>query len=581
MSSVKFEAFCRMSAGRLGKVAISALLVGVAACTPLPVRPPAAQSAPLPTLKVSPVAEAQDLPLQLLDGQFKLQGGDIKGGAQAYARAAQLSSDPGLAEQATQLALVAGDWETATTVAERWHALAPAAPGVQQARGWIALGKGQNEAALAAFAQLIDRSGDQVWRLAGQALLGAPDKAKAAALLSQLATPQRLGSQAVTWLAMSQLAFKLGDKRFSQDLSDQAVDRFHDAESYAWNAHLAVDRGDRSMAQVIFAEGLRRHPDSPRLRTGYAAILAESGDEAAAAKALSGGVQDDVTYTARMTYAVRADDKPRLAALYREVRNDKATQTPTRLYLLGQLAELNADLDPALGYYRSLPLGDERWFEAQLRQAVVLDQAGRIEQALEAARRLQAESGLDNDQIAKAFLLEADLLKRHRRDAEARAVYDRALNFLPNESRLLYSRALLAAAAGDVATAEDDLRQVIAQDPDDAAALNALGYTLADQTDRLDEALPLIEQAYRLQPDEPSIIDSLGWVQYRLGRHAEAVATLRKAYDKLDDPEIAAHYAQALWAHGDRDGARKVLADARRKEPDSAILRETQQRLMP
>lgn len=565
-----------------GWIVVLGLITLLPGCAQVPaVRPGPMPDSGIPGLSVRPVAEDQDLPLQLLDGQFKLQGGDIKGGAHAYVRAAALSQDPALAEQATQLALAAGEWDLARLAADRWQVLAPSSPGVLQARAWIALGSGQDEAAQAAFVRLVDTGGDQAWRLLGQALLGAPDKGKAAAVLSRLATPQRLGNQAVTWLAMSQLAFKLGDKRTAQDLSDQAVMRFHDVESYAWNAFLAVDLGDKAMARDIYAEGLRHQPSSPRLRTGYASLLADLGDERGAAKTLAGGVQDDLTYTARMTYAARAEDKAALAALYREVRADKAAHTPLRLYLLGQLAELNDDYPGALGWYREVPLDDERWFDAQLRQAVVLDQSGQVDEALEFVRRLQSESGLENDAVAKLFLLEADLLKRHQRNAEARAVYDRALSFLPEDTRLLYSRALVAASTGDVAVAEADLRRVIAQKPDDAAALNALGYTLADRTDRLDEALQLIEQAYQLQPDEASIIDSLGWVQFRLGRHAEAVVTLKKAYEMFADPEVAAHYAEALWVSGNRELALKVLADARGKEPDSAILRETQQRLKP
>lgn len=554
----------------------------VSACTPLPaLKPSPPVDAAAAGLNVRPVAIEQDLPLQLLDGQFRLQGGDVKGGAQAYARAAELSPDPGLAEQATQLALMSADWPLALRAVERWQALAPKSPGILQARAWAAFGQGDDELAFATFKKMLDSGGEQVWRLLGQALLGVPEPVRAAVVLRHLATPERLGASEVTWLAMSQLAFKLGDKRTSQSLSDQAVTRFHGVESYAWNAHLSVDRGDKTIARDIFAQGLQRHPDSSRLRTGYAALLAELGDEREAARTLAGGVQDDATYAARMTYAVRADDQAALAGLYREVRNAKAAHTPLRLFLLGQLAELNMNYADAIDWYGRVPDEDERWFDSRLRQVVVTDQAGKTEQALELVRRLQSEGGIENDQVVQLFLLEADLLKLHKRNQEARGVYDRALSFLPDDVKLLYSRALLAAAGGDVKTAETDLRRVIGQNPEDAAALNALGYTLADRTDRYEEALKLIEQAHQLQPDEPSIIDSLGWVQFRLGRHSEAVATLREAYEKFPDSEVAAHYAEALWASGDRVAARKLLVEALRKEPGSVILLDTRKRLMP
>ena len=555
--------------------------IGQAASANPPPRSESGDPAAAGEIKIDPVAVDSDVPLQVLDGQFKLQAGDIKGGAAAYVRAALLSDDPQLAEQATQLALVAADWNAAERSTNHWHELAPTALGVEQARGWLALGRGNSEAAFKAFSGLIAKPGSKGWPMLGQALLVAPDKAKAAELLSRLATPERLGNDELTWVAMSQLAFKLDDKFRAQDLSDQAVVKFHGVESTGWNAQLALDRGDAMMARDIYGEGLRLNPDSPRLRVAYAALLAQFGDEAAAAQALSAGRQDDLTYAARMAYAVRADDKPTLAVIYREVLDDKATRTPARRVLLGQLGELNGDYAKAADWYRKIPVEDQRWFDAQSRLSVTLDEAGKIDDALEIARRLQSETGLDNEAVGKGYLLEADLFKKHGRDGEARAVYDRALSYLPHDTRLLYSRALLAAASGDVKVAEADLRNVIEQEPENAAALNALGYTLADRTPRLNEALALIEKAYAISPDEPSIIDSMGWVQFRLGRQEEAVATLKRAYDKFPDPEVASHYAEALWATGRRDMANMVLADAMRATPDNALLLDARKRLKP
>ncbi|MEO6077017.1 MAG: hypothetical protein ABIP56_09450, partial [Dokdonella sp.] len=405
------------------------------ACANPPLRTESGNPAAAGDIKVDPVSAERDVPLQVLDGQFKLQAGDINGGAAAYVRAALLSDDPQLAEQATQLALVAADWNAAERSANHWHDLTPTALGVDQARGWLALGRGNSAAAFKAFSGLIAKPGNKGWQMLGQALLAAPDKPAAAKLLTELATPERLGNDELTWVAMSQLAFKLDDKFRAQDLSDQAVVKFHGVDSTGWNAQLALDRGDAMMARDIYGEGLRRNPDSPRLRVAYAALLAQFGDEAAAAQTLSAGKQDDLTYAARMAYAVRANDKPTLAAIYREVLDDTATRTPVRQFLLAQLAELNEDYAKAAEWYSKIPVDDQRWFDAQSRLSVTLDQAGKTDEALETARRLQSESGLDNEAVGKAYLLEADLLKKHGQEAEARAVYDRALSYLPDDTR--------------------------------------------------------------------------------------------------------------------------------------------------
>ncbi len=145
-------------------------------------------------------------------------------------------------------------------------------------------------------------------------------------------------------------------------------------------------------------------------------------------------------------------------------------------------------------------------------------------------------------------------------------MYGRALETLPDDSRLLYARALFSAEHEDLASAEKDLRRVIQLKPDDAEALNALGYTLADRTERRAEALELIERAYKLKPDEPAIIDSLGWIRYRMGDLDASLKDLRRAYEKQADPEIAAHLGEVLWVRGDRDEARRVWEQGRKKD---------------
>lgn len=517
----------------------------------------------LPPVSVAAVAPADDLLLHLIAGQFAAQDGDLATAAARFAEAAQLSPDPAVAEQATQLALAARDWERARVVLLRWRQLAPAAAGPLQAEAWIALGEGNVESATAHLLALLATADEQAWRLVAQALLAADDKAGAARVLSGLASPERLGSRETAWLAVSQLAFKLEDRALADRLAGEAVDRFHSADAYGWKARLALERGDRDRARAIFAEGVRRSPADTRLRGGYAALLAETGDHAGAARVLAAGPQDDTIF----------------AALYREVQADRAPRGGLRLYLLGQLAELSGKPSEARDWYREVPREDERWFDAQTRQAILLDEAGRTDQAVTHLRALEPNVADDSEQLGSVFLIEADLLKRRDRKTEALAAYQRGLNSLPDDGRLLYARAMLAIELKDVAAAEADLRRMIALDPDDPTALNALGYTLADMTERSAEALALIEKAIALKPDEPTIIDSLGWVQYRLGRLDEAVATLRRAYEKLPDPEIAAHLGEVLWVSGQREEARRVWNEARRADPDNSTLAETIRRL--
>ena len=563
----------RIRGRRAALLLLGALLSACASTGPKP------ETVAAPAATAQPVSPDAELMTKLLGAQFALQDNDLAGGAKGFAEAASLSRDPDVAEEATRLALAVKDWTLAKTSLARWHALAPEDPGPIQARAWIAIGEGRPDDAFADLDKLAARGDAQSWRLISQALVVSEDKAAASRLLDRLATPTHLGDSEPIWIAVSQLAYKLGDKASAQRIADGAIDRFHSGDGYAWSARLAIDRGEKAKARSLYAEALKHDPKSVRLRGGYAALLADGGDNAGAARVLAQGPQDDTTFAARAAYAARADDKLALAALYRELDTDKSKRDGGRLFLLGQIAELIDKREDALTWYREIGEDDEHWFDAQTREAIVLDQLGHTDQALEFMRQLQAQTVEDSAQLGNVYLLEADLLARKGRVQEAKAVYERGLETLPDDPRLLYARALLAAEQDDLPAAERDLRRVIELKPDDADALNALGYTLADRTDRRAEALELIERAIKLKPDEPAIIDSLGWVRYRMGDLDASLKELRRAYEKQADPEIAAHLGEVLWVKGEHDEARRVWEQGRKKDAKNKALLETIRRL--
>lgn len=561
-------------------VAGSGLAMLLAACASAP----APRSALPPTPSSVRAVDAQhDLLAKVLAAQFALQNDDLATAAQGYAAAAELSDDPAVAEVATQLALSRQDWALAQRSLARWRALTPAAPGVEQAQAWIALGEGRGDEALTVLQRLASRDDEQGWRLVAQMLMNAPDKIAAAVLLARLVPGTRAELNEGTAVAVSQLAFRLGDASLARRLADAAVKRFHGEDAYAWSAQLAVAGREVVRARTIYAEALRRHADSRRLRTGYAALLGQDGDNAAAAAVLAVGKQDQTSYAARAAYAARADDKTLMSALYRELEAAKGQRDGERLYLLGQLAEMLDRPAAALGWYRAIGDDDERYFDAQLRSAIVLDGSARGDAAVATLHRLLAQSQGDPDRQRNVRLLEADMLGKRGRAAEALAVYAQALQASPDDTRVLYARALYRINQGEVAAGETDLRRIVELQPDNAEALNALGYTIADHakgdSERQHEALALIRRALELKPDEPAIIDSLGWVQYRLGDLEASLRDLRRAYAKQADPDIAAHLGEVLWVKGEQAEARKVWDEARRKHADNKALLETIERL--
>ncbi|MEP6881135.1 MAG: tetratricopeptide repeat protein [Dokdonella sp.] len=553
-----------------------AAILLAAACS-LPVRTHAIEAAKTQSVQIVP--EDKDLLLKLIAAEYAIQRNDLGTAAQRYTEASALSSEAAIAEQATRLAIASKHWPLARTALQRWQSLDAKSAGVQQSLAWIALSEDDVEAAYSALVELSGRSGDGRWRPIAQALIGASNKPQAAALLARLATPDRLGDRDQDWIAMSQLAFKLDDKALADRLSQESVKRFKTGDSFAWSAQLALDHGDKQGARERFAEALKRDPKSLRLRTGYAALLADGGENAAAARALATGKQTDVVYGARAAYAARSEDKSLLAALYREIEADKTERSGKRIYLLGQLAELIGKDVQAIDWYRQVPEQDEHWFGAGMRVVVLSDKSGNHALASSKLEDLRFAAGPDSNEIVDLYLLEAELLIGGSKKAEALAVYSRGLDVAPGESRLLYARAMLRMDMNDLAAGESDLRKVLQADPNSADALNALGYTLVDRTDRLSEATALIEKAIKIKPDEPAIIDSYGWAQYRLGNLDKAAKLLRQAYAKQPDSEVAAHLGEVLWVSGDRVEARRIWEQGRKKDAENKVLIETMKRL--
>ena len=172
----------------------------------------------------------------------------------------------------------------------------------------------------------------------------------------------------------------------------------------------------------------------------------------------------------------------------------------------------------------------------------------------------------------RLILAEGEILRNAKMQQEAFDLYNEGLARLPGNIAILYARALTAEKIDRVDIALADLEKIISVDPNNAQALNALGYTMVDKTERIAEGLKLIEKAYQLQPDDAAILDSMGWANYRLGNHKQALEYLRQAFGKLKDAEIAAHLGEVLWVMGDHDEAKTVWNEALRETPSHKLL---------
>jgi tetratricopeptide (TPR) repeat protein len=243
--------------------------------------------------------------------------------------------------------------------------------------------------------------------------------------------------------------------------------------------------------------------------------------------------------------------------------------------LLAQIAEQRGDLKAAESWLAKID-DPKRALDVQSRRAALLARQGKLQQARELIRQVPERT---EDEARAKMLAEAQLMREVKRWREAAEVLTAANKRFAADADLLYEQAMVEDKLARYGEMERLLRQVIALKPDHAHAHNALGYSLADRSQRLDEARQLLKRALELQPNDPFIIDSMGWLEFRAGNREEAVRLLRKAYSARPDTEIAAHLGEALWASGRRDEARRVWADARGRDAGNEVLRETLARL--
>ncbi|WP_428348735.1 tetratricopeptide repeat protein [Methylonatrum kenyense] len=230
----------------------------------------------------------------------------------------------------------------------------------------------------------------------------------------------------------------------------------------------------------------------------------------------------------------------------------------------------------ALDWYEKVE-GDN-FVAASVRRAILLGDMGRVAAARDEVRQLREEFP---EEAVRSYLIEGEVLRRNEEFDAARDLYNEAIGRHPGNVDLLYGRALIAVYRGDVETAERDLRRVLEDEPDNANALNALGYTLVDLTDRYEEGFDLVRRAHALEPENAAILDSMGWAHFRLGNYEEALDYLERAFERMPDAEVAAHLGEVLWTMDRRDEAREIWRRGEELDAEHRTLRETLERLDP
>jgi len=337
-----------------------------------------------------------------------------------------------------------------------------------------------------------------------------------------------------------------------------------------------LNRGKEAIP--LLKKSIKKYPDDKRLRLTYARTLVEQDRMEDAKVQFANLLQqypddDELRYSlALVCLEAKAWDE---AKGYLEELIERESHVDSAHLNLGRIAEERSDPQAALLEYAQVGPGND-YLPAQLRQADILMSNGRTD---EAEKRLAAARDAEPDYGIQLYLIQAETLSANNQGERAWKVLQQALLQFPDDLNLLYTRAMQAEKRNDLAQMEKDLRLIIKRDPDNAMALNALGYTLSDRTTRYDEAKALIEQAHKLNPEDPAVLDSLGWVNYRLGNLDEAERLLRQALERFPDQEVAAHLGEVLWANGKQREARQIWEKFLKEQPESPILRGTIKRL--
>ena len=524
----------------------------------------------------------EDVLYRLLVGEIASQRSDLPYSLENYLAVARETGDAGVAARATKLAVFARADEEALEAARLWSEADPSSVEARQVVASLLIRAGDIDGAVEHLETIVDVMSDPPgagFHRAAELLSTEKDGESAVAVMKRLVLGHE--DDAAAQLAFARLLARNGQLEEALAIADRAYELApDDAPTAVLRARLRHRANDIDGAFAVLAEFLERVPDSGMVRMAYARMLVDTKryDEARAE-------------FERLVADEPENDDARYALgllLLQTKRLDEATEQFERLasgnarhdaafYYLGRIAEAQQRLGDAITAYRRVRRGEHR-LNAQIRVAVLFAESGNVDAARSHLHGLHSEN---TQEAVRIYRAEAGLLTRVEQYEEAMAVFDASLRELPGNSDLLYSRGMLAEKMDRLDLVERDMRAIIAGEPDNADALNALGYTLADRTDRYEEAYALIIRAIELKPDEPYIVDSLGWVLYRMGRHQEALEHLRRAMSIEPDPEIAAHLGEVLWVLGNRAEARDVWSTALEAAPDDERLLDVIERFEP
>ncbi|NTV95596.1 MAG: tetratricopeptide repeat protein [Thiobacillus sp.] len=550
-------------------------LASLTACAQSPVtpaKPPAAG-----VVAAAPVsALSEQILYQFLLGEIAGQRGDLALANEAYSDLAYKTRDPAIVRRAAEIATYGRDIDKAVRMARLWVELEPASVRARQFLVTTLLGADHLDEVkphLEALLRLDGRPvGEGFLQLHGL-LARYKDKMAVLGLMKELAGAYPAVPEAQ--LVVGQSALNAGQHVQAVAALDRALSLKPDWETAALVKGQALARQSDEALLTYWKAYTEQYPAAERVRLAYAKALAKAGRYAEARQEFDVLVKaapdnPDLRFAVGLLAMQMNDLDAAEAYLVQTLEHGFGDVGLVQGYL-GQINEGRQRYEKALEWYLKVE-PSEHYFQSQLKAGVVLGKLGRVDEGRGLLHRLETDSDAEKVQVIQA---EAQLLREAKRYQDAYVVLGEALAKTPDSGELLYDHAMIAERLDKLDVLEADLRRLIKLEPEHAHAYNALGYTLVDRTTRLEEGIALLEKALKLSPEDPFILDSMGWAQFKAKRPGEAVAYLKRAYERRADPEIAAHLGEALWAAGQREEAGKIWQVSLREYPDNDVLKET------
>jgi tetratricopeptide (TPR) repeat protein len=526
--------------------------------------------------------DAEELSEHLLQAELALQNSQYQLAATEYRKAAELSDDPEVAQKAARVAYSYGFNKEALRSAKRWAKLDDENDEALLYVSQLYLRIGEIRNSQRSFEKLLKRGRQPADErlLALIPFLSQEDENLAYELMLKLAKPYKKSAEAN--YAVAVMALQAGDTETAGERAKIASEIEPDwVKPHLLYARAMLLAGDEDGAIDYTSRLVGDDPDpDPEARLELAIMLLSAGrDDDALSQVNQILLEQPARTDALRLMAIinfRLDHLDAARADFQDLL-ESGHYTMDALYYLGRIADRDAELEQALRYYSQVTRGSNA-IMSQRRAAGIMAQMGEEEEALE---HLSEFAKINPNYAVDMLQAQAQLLASMERYPEALEYYDKVVDYRPDSEGAHLGKAELLLTMGRLDDSINLYQKSLKRWPDSAMTLNALGYTLADRTDRYDEAAKLIRKALDLDPESAAIIDSWGWVLYRQGKNDEALVQLERAYERLRDPEVASHIVQVLWALERHDDAETTLENAELLFPDNELLKSVRERLLP